>query len=255
LEYNKTYKETARFKNMTKKKNMVKREKKVIEEEIFDVKKDGEEKIIRKEIFEEEKIPPKEQIKKENKIFITVIVIMTFFILLFLGGYIIINSLNHFEYEGVKFAVIKVGELILYDTFIPVTFNNTLAEYHFYLRTDPRILKNVPAEDVGMKFRGNMVLNMTQDFKCEGYGIIAIANFLKLQEIIGTKVIRDDNATCDDVYGKYEFVKIQPGNETKITEFGLSGGCYNIDIKDCEILKGTEKFMLETFVELKKRLD
>lgn len=239
---------------MTKRKSTEKKEKKVIEDEIFHVEKDGKKETIRKEIFEEEKTPSKSEIKKESKLFVTIVIAMASFVLLFLIGYLIINSINNFKYDGVKFQVVKMGELILYDTSLPVIANQVLSEYHFYLRTDPRVMKDI-LFDGDINFKENMVLNITESFNCDGDGVIAIANLLKLEEILGTKVIKDENATCDEVYGRYTFVRIQPGDETKITEFGISGGCYNIEIKDCEILKGTEKFMLETFVELKKRLN
>lgn len=236
-------------------KEKTKKDKKVMEDEFFKIEKDGKEKKVNVDIFEEKEVAPsKKEIKKENKIFMGVVIAMASFVLMLFIGYIIINSINRFDYNGVKFEGVKIGDLMFYDTSLPVTVDGKLGQYHFYLRTDPRKMEDVPFWK-NIRFKENMVLNMTNDFNCDGDGMIAIANFLKLQEIIGTKVIKDENATCDDVYGKYTFVRIQPGNETKITEFGLRGGCYNIEIKDCEILKGTEKFMLETFVELKKRLN
>ena len=48
------------------------------------------------------------------------------------------------------------------------------------------------------------------------------------------------------------FVLIQESNRTSIEQFGPA--CYNINIKNCEILKGTERFMIDTFVEINKIL-
>jgi len=234
---------------MVERKKKDKKENKVIEDEIFTVEKDGKEETIRTEILEEDKPASKEQIKSEKKIFKGLLIIMGCCVLMFFAFYAIINFSNNFRYNGVSFKVIKMGELLLYDTDIPVQINNTKADYHFYLRTDPRTMKNL-VFDGEIKFRELMVMNFTEDFKCDK-GVIAIANFLKLQEIIGTKVIQDNNATCDD-NGRYTFVRIIPGNETKIIEYGVSGGCYDIELNNCEMLKGTEKFMLETFVELKR---
>jgi len=225
------------------------KEKKVMEDEIFNIEKDGKEEVVRKEILEEDKPASPAQLKKEKKIFTALMIIMFSCLVMFAVFYFIVNSSSNFEYKSVKFQAIKMGELLLYDTFIPVSFNNTIADYHFYLRTDPRTIENL-VFDGKIRQRKDMVINFTEEFDCDK-GIIAIANFLKLQEIIGTKVIRDENATCDD-QGRYTFVRILPGNETKITEYGVSGGCYDIQINNCEMLKGTEKFMLETFVEIKK---
>ena len=73
--------------------------------------------------------------------------------------------------------------------------------------------------------------------------------YSKLYEIIGTTVIKDPNASCD-TQGTYTFIQLQEGEETSIEQFGPS--CYNININNCEILEGTEKFMAETLVEVQK---
>ena len=44
------------------------------------------------------------------------------------------------------------------------------------------------------------------------------------------------------------FLKISPGETTNIKQFGAK--CYLIDIADCEILKGIERFMVEMFVKI-----
>ena len=48
------------------------------------------------------------------------------------------------------------------------------------------------------------------------------------------------------------FVKLQEANKTSIEQVGPA--CYNININNCEILEGTERFMIETFVEINKKL-
>ncbi len=233
------------------------KEEKTIKEEvceIFDVEKNGKEKIIKTCGTEEQKAASPEQIKKENKTFKVIIIAIIGFILMFLAVYWIIESTKHFEVEGVKFEIVKEGNLMLYRTSLPVTYQNKLANYNFYLRKDPRVLNNIDFNGDGLDLKENMVINMTQDFNCNGDGIIAIANLLKLYEVLGTDVIKDENATCDDLYGRYTFLRIKEGGETEMDEFGFSGSCYNVYIKDCEILEGTEKFMLETFIEVNKKL-
>jgi hypothetical protein len=157
------------------------------------------------------------------------------------------NSLSSFEYEGVKFKTVKEGELILYRTALPVIHRGEEDEYNFYLRNDPREL-NVSFEG-GLDIQENVVINETGNFICDGDGVIAVANMVNLYEIIGTEIIKDDTADCD-IQGRYMFIRLQQGNETNIEEFGPS--CYNININNCEILKGTEKFMIETFIEVNK---
>ena len=78
-----------------------------------------------------------------------------------------------------------------------------------------------------------------------------MANLVKLYEILGTKVIKDENATCDPD-ARYLFVQIQESEQTSVEQFGTA--CYNINVNGCEILQSTEKFMVETFVAINERL-
>ncbi len=218
--------------------------------EIFEIEKDGKEEIVRKTVIEEEKTPSKDQLRKEKKTLRDILIVMACFVALFLAFYLMIYLSKHFTYNGITSEVVQQGALKLYRIAIPVTYNGKPADYSFYLRNDPRALAKVPFNGE-ILVKKDMVLDMTEDFNCNGDGIIAVANLLKLYNVIGANVIKDENASCDPL-GQYMFLEITKGNETKINQFGPI--CYRISIKDCEILKGTEKFMLETFVELNNRL-
>ena len=202
------------------------------------------------------------QIKKENKTFRTIIIILIGFVLFFLAVIWLVNYFNQINVGGVIFEIDKTTMTgkTLYKTSLPVSYKDGAtgkviqADYNFYFRTDPRVLEKVPFYGK-INLRENMVINMTEDFNCNGYGIIAVANLLKLYEIAGVKVIKDENATCDDIYGRYTYLKIREGEETFVNTFGLQETCYNIYIKDCEILEGTEKFMLETLIEINKKMN
>ncbi len=213
--------------------------------EIFKIEDEGKEKTIKTHTMKEEKEekPSKEQIKEENKIFRNIIIILIAFVLMFLIIYAIRYYMNHFEVEGIKFEIVKMGSLTLYKTSLPVIYQEKNADYNFYLRTDPRLLKNIEF-DGSLSFKENMVINMSEDFNCNGDGVIAIANLLNLYKLIGTNVIKDENAGCDELYGRYDFLNIKEGDETRIVEYGLKGACYNLHVNNCEILKVTEKFML-----------
>ena len=71
--------------------------------EIFEVEKDGKEKIVETHGFEEEKPDSKDQLKKEKKIFLGIILTMIGFVAFFAATYFISDSFNHFTVEGVKF--------------------------------------------------------------------------------------------------------------------------------------------------------
>ena len=249
---------------------MAKRKKKEKVSEIFEVEKNGKKKIIKTSgTIEENENPSENQIKKENKIFKNVIIILGIFLIGFFIFYNVTNSILNFEVQGVKFQMVQEGNLMLYKTSIPgIIENGTFipgiyktgekAEYNFYFRKDPRELEKNIDFSGEIVLKGYMVLNMTEDLanvsNCEGDSNIAIANLAQLYTmVIGTKIMTDENATCDD-NGRYTFLKIEGGDETGIAEYGLSGGCYNIKIRDCEILEGTEKFMLETLIYINKQL-
>jgi len=206
-------------------------------------------------VKKEGKISRKKQIESQNKIlknfFIGVGVIIITILLIFL----FINQINSFEYEGVEFSIVKFCDtrpcLITYNTKIPVIYQREIIPYNFYLRNDPRKLaKSVPF-DGEIVFKNDMFINITFNRGCEGHETIAIVNFLNLYEISGINVIADENAECDSE-GNSMFVLIQESNRTSIEQFGPA--CYNINIKNCEILEGTERFLIDTFVEINKIL-
>jgi len=214
-------------------------------------KKINKKKKVDKKIVENRKTK-EEEAKSQNKqlrnVFIGILIIGFVFILLVLFSYY--NS--NFKYESTDFKVVKEGKLVFYNTAFAIFSpqGEHVADYNFYIRNDPRKLKDIPWEGDYILME-NMVINMTNDFHCEGDGIIAIANFLKVHEFFDVTVIKDEDAGCDEL-GRYTFVQIEEGNETKVQEYGPS--CYRISINNCEILKGTERFILETFTAANEQI-
>lgn len=233
---------------MAKKKKEKKQKDAVKKEEVcetFKIEKNGKEETIKSCGIEEEKLATKEQADSQNKTLKKVIILIACLASILIIAYFAIVGIRHFEYKGVEFEIVKEGKIILYRTSIPVMYNGKPADYNFYLRNDPRKLDDIPFDGKIILVK-DMVINMSgSDFNCEGYGIIGVANFVKLNELLGVKVMRDENATCDS-QGRYMHVQIQPGEITKITQTGQV--CYTIEVKDCEILKATEKMMVEIFV-------
>jgi len=221
--------------------------------EIFDVEKNGKEETIKSCGVEEEKPSSPEQLKKEKKIFLTIFFVMLGLVLMFLAFLLFAYLTNTFQVNGVKFSVDKstIVGTTLYRTFLPVTYNGTKANYNFWLRTDPRKLNDINFSG-NLVFQSNMVINTTDSLNCNGDGIIATANILKLYNVLGIKVMKDANASCDS-QGRYMFLNILKGNETKVEQFGPE--CYNIYVSNCEVLPGTERFMLQTFTEVNKKLN
>jgi len=255
-----------RKKKSVKKKAEVKKAKPEKEEvcEIFEVEKDGKEKTVKSCGIEEEKPATKEQLKKEKKIFITVIITMLAFVLFFLAFLWINYSTNHFKIEGVKFEIDKktLPGITLYKTSLPgiINKNGTFimgiydtgqkADYNFYFRKDPRQIKDIPFHDTISQVKKFNVINSTE-FSCNGDEIIAIQYLLRWYEALGGSIIKDENASCDEK-GTYGWINIQEADESSIERFGPA--CYNLYVNNCEILEVTEKFMLETLISVHKKL-
>lgn len=234
---------------MVKKKKTGKDKEKVVE--VFEVKKPGEkEKEIVKEGFVEERHEKKNQSEKHRKQFniilwtLGVLILITFFLIYSSGHSGKIN------YKGVEFEKTIEGNLTLYQTSVPVIYNGNNVDYNFYLRTNPNDLEKI--EFTGeINFLENAVMNATE-FDCNGDQVIAIANLLKQYEILGTKVIKDENASCDSE-NRYLYISIIQGDETKLVQD--SETCYTVYVKDCEILPATEKLMAENFATLNEKLN
>ena len=205
------------------------------------------------EIKDTEKVTDRE-INKENKQLTRIFFVIGMFVLFFAGIFISINSAKSFVYEEINFDIVKEGELILYKTSLPVNSEHKMtggavfADYNFYLRNDPRKLKNLPIEGELTLMR-NAVINFTEDFKCAGDGIIAVANVLNVLNVLDVELITDETAGCDPE-GRYTFLRLQSGDETSIEQFGPS--CYNLNINNCEVLEVTEKYIVELLVEVSK---
>jgi len=204
----------------------------------------------------EKPVSKEEQIKSNNKILRNILIVIGVIALGVISFVIVSNSLSRFEYRGVNFEIVRFCDagppcLVTYRTSIPIDVEGTTVPFNFYLRNDPRELEERVDFTGDIFFSRDMVLNSEADFVCDGKGAIAAANLIQLYSVMGTKVIKDENASCD-LLGRYLFVQVKPGNKTKVDQFGPR--CYNIDIKGCEILEGTEKFMIETLVKVNEDL-
>ncbi|MGY4884969.1 MAG: hypothetical protein ACP5NZ_05310 [Nanobdellota archaeon] len=197
-------------------------------------------KLIKKENAEEQ--IKKKAIVNENKALKSVLVFIGVFFVVLIITFFILKSSNNPKYGGLTFNIIQEGQLTFYHTSIPVLYNGEVKDYNIYLRNNPRYLKKeVP-------FNGEIdsikitAVNITKEFDCEGDQVIAIANLVNVYGAIKKDIMKDENATCDEL-GRYMYISIQPGEETSVEQIGPN--CYNINIKDCEILEGTERFILE----------
>ena len=229
--------------------------------EIFEIEKKGKTKT--KEVEAKQKIKeasPKE-IKEMNKqlgnILLGIVITIAIFGLI---TFIYYNSM-HFKYKGMKFNIVKFCDskpcLVTYQTAFPAKQNGQKINYNFYLRNDPRKLEKIP-------FKGNITLlkrviikheGEIGKFNCKGDGVIGVANIVNFYSFLGAdaKVVNKSNPiTCDSLFGRYMFIDIVEGNETKIEQYAPS--CYKMYVHNCEILPATERFMTKSFVKVHEGL-
>ncbi len=219
------------------------------EKEIATIEKKVEENIEKAEEIEDKKEhPTPKQIAYENKTLIIMLIVIALLVGVFVFILILSNSSKNFTVDNVAYTVIQQGQITLYDTKIPLVINGTNVDYNIYLRNDPRVLKQEVPFNGSMYIRQNMVINASNTLKCNGDGVIAVANIVNTyQSALGINVMQDANASCDS-QARYVYVNIQPSNETSVQE--VSPACYQINVANCKILAATERFLTETFTTI-----
>jgi len=202
---------------------------------------------MKKENKKQETNPEKDK-KTYDKQLKVIVVCIAAAVVFLVFAFVVVSSVRHFDYRNVKYDVVKEGEIIFYNTALPfyTITGKHVADYNVYLRKDPRELRDIKFEGEFVQ-KQDLVLNLTEEFNCDGDGVIAIANFVQVFEALGTRVVKDPNAMCDS-QGRYMFTQIKSSDETKIQQTGPA--CYDIYIADCEILDGTERFIQELLVKI-----
>ncbi|MDP3987189.1 MAG: hypothetical protein Q8P81_03125 [Nanoarchaeota archaeon] len=189
--------------------------------------------------------------RKENRFLKNMFILLGIVLIGILLGFLVMKEAGDFEYRGVKFSVVEFCDakpcLKTYSTKVPVIYQGQSADYNFYLRNDPRDLDKKISFDGELQLAKKMFIDITFDRNCRGYESVAMDNFGTLMKVAGIDVESDKNQSCNYT-GEDMYVLIQEGEETEIVQFGPA--CYNINIKECEIISGTERFMTEVFVKL-----
>lgn len=213
--------------------------------EIFEVKEKGKKKEIVSTGTEEELIEKPNQKKEQAKILKSFLLIFAVIIGLIVGGYYYVDSLRYKNYDGVEYTTVSEGELIFYKTMIMGVNQGKLAPYNFYLRTNPDKLERMDFDRTDYELRKLSLLNVDnpEEFSCDGDGVIAIANLQYLHSAMGIQFFMNDNESGCDEEGRYTYYHIVKGDKTEIVKTDKL--CYEIRIKDCEIIPATEKIMAE----------
>jgi hypothetical protein len=193
----------------------------------------------------------KKELKSHNIILRNILIVLGLVIVAFITWMIFLNFIGSVTYEGLSFEVVSQGDLIFYKHVVPLYNGDAhYANYNFFLRKNPYKTGEIPFEGE-LNIRNFAAINTTA-FTCEGKGIIAMANMVKPFEVAGIQVVNDQNASCDEE-SRYMLLHIFPGDENKIVQTGES--CYDMTVRECDILDVTERMMIEMFVKLKEADD
>ncbi|HLC86883.1 MAG TPA: hypothetical protein VJH65_01240 [Candidatus Nanoarchaeia archaeon] len=191
-----------------------------------------------------------EEIKKQNRILKSVLITIGIIIFAVIVWTAVSYYTNNFQYKGINFNIVKANKIKFYHTLFPITKEGMRISYNVYLRNDPRKLEKEVPFNGEMILREMLVVNSTKDFICDGDGSISMLNLQQIFAGIGTSVIKDPESGCDPD-GRYLFLKIQEGNETSIEQ--TSPACYELNVAECNILKATERYIVEAMVKLKEQ--
>ncbi len=209
------------------------------------IKTCGKEKLSEEEL-KNQKQKEKKIKKKEKKQLKWTLIIMGWLIFIVFLSFFIYYQINKFEYIGMDWEKISYGELILYNSKIPIYSDQGVhvADYNFFFRNDPRKLRNIPINGTIRLDKKRFVFSSDPSHVCPETGIAITPIIRYLNQIKDINVEANENASCKKAYN-YVYVRIEKGNETKIEQIpNPSHNCYTIYVKDCEMVKVMERFTI-----------
>jgi len=201
--------------------------------------------------------------EKQNRQLIWAIVLMiSVLVIVIFVPLIKYQFINKFAFSELEFQKTQAGDIIFYSTRIPVgdMDGSIIGSFFINFRNDPRKLEEeiVYKETTTMPLfsRDKTVYISTGEMKrnCQDGtpAVLTLSGFLKqfaLMDVSGAisnKKIAEENGfpfiTCLNS-PKNTVINLIEGNETKIVQ--TSPDCYTLEFKDCEVMKVSEKFILE----------
>ncbi|MDP1696083.1 MAG: hypothetical protein Q8L29_04165 [archaeon] len=212
-------------------------------------------------IMKEKKQEEKPKKKDGNREIIWVLVVMGVLILSIVVTYSLIQSMKTFSSDGLTFTKEKHGNIIFYHYYYSFEKAGQVYTNNVYLRNDPRE-NEVPITGNGIFFyqgKANYLsINSTNLGECPDASI-AVSELTKLftNNLMEVRPATLDKTEAQEKDIRYAscatekdsvVVEVFEGEETKITS---NGYCYKIEVANCEILKATEKFIVQSIVDAK----
>ena len=202
----------------------------------------------------------KKLVEQENKQLKWILIGAGFLLFSFLLVMVIVNESKHFDYLGLTFEKQQMGELQFFYTKLPIkTATGQIVNYNLYLRTDPREIK-LP-ENLFVKFRANgTFITVSPEFDdCNdaSLALTSLGSFIGGLGINAKGAVTDKDisnktalpyVTCENSKNK-TVILVRKGEKTELLQ---DSDCYTISVSNCEIIKGTESFILGVIKSMKQ---
>ncbi len=221
-----------------------------------------------KEIVKEESIqlatslPEKNDLEKilhekRQNTYIKLILVGMAVVMILLVGFLGLRSKSKsFEYVGLQFEKTKFGQLIIYQTAIPIASvtGEAIANYNLNLRNDPRDLESIP---IGgrIRMRRSVLLALDpsmEDCQDNSFAGLNLAQFLAAAGVQAkgattNKTYAEENgvpfASCETGSELFTLVITEKANATQIKK--ETENCYKIQVANCnDLVKATERFIV-----------
>ena len=182
--------------------------------------------------------------KQEKQIRIFIIVMLALLVFLFIV-YAFIRATLKFNYAGLEFEKVRQGELILYRTDV----------FPVFLREDPRELRDIEVKEriilqkkIGIGGEKELLES------CEDSTIAATTLSIFYGKTGLQPFSASVNKTESEEFGisyvecglgaDYSVINLVKGGENKISK---KGNCYTLEVKDCEVMDVTERFIVASY--------
>ncbi len=193
--------------------------------------------------------------KRQNTYIKLVLVGMAVVMILLVGFLGLRTKSMSFEYVGLQFEKTKFGQLVIYQTAIPITSitGEAIANYNLNLRNDPRNLESIPIEG-RIRMRRSVLLALDpsmEDCQDNSFAGLNLAQFLAAAGVQAkgattNKTYAEENgvpfASCETGL-EFTIVITEKANATQIKK--ETEECYKIQVANCnDLVKATERFIV-----------
>ena len=175
---------------------------------------------------------------------------------------IIAAELRTFNYQGLTFTKEKFEKIPVFHYYYFFNNDGQAYKYNLFLREDPR--KNIVPVEGNLIFSGErtiyLSINGTGLAQCGNSSreIATITSFF-VNNKFTVKVGTPDKMESEQKNFSHYSCETNPLNDVILIEKGdktvikKKGGCYIIDIANCELLNAIEKFEVQSIIDAKKR--